>query len=315
MKRSTLRIPNLRTSTDKIQTVIYWLIFSKIDGNKFSPSENEISDLHTQICSQSSLINQHCIERSGSPADLSTPSFRIYLWLEYLSHQAHLVLHLSALDEFLRILTKQNKKISVDPKNLLIKINYSGYLYRRQTAQNKTVLQINEVYIIAPSEVKKSILSVVFFQRQSKQIHAIKAYSGTSGFTRMNESISGDPIANRISCRGEKYDLSILFNKLNKEYFSGQLSQPRLVWSSRRSIRRLGYYHPEINTIAVTQKLDDKKIPRLLVEYVLYHEMLHQHFGIKNHNGRRYAHTSAFRAAEKKFKHQKEAENLIKLLY
>jgi hypothetical protein len=308
MKRSTLRIPNLRTSSDKIHSSIYWLAFSKIN-------DYEISELHAQICSQLSFINKHCTEKSGSPADLSTPSFRIYLWLEYLSHQPNLALHLSALDEFLRILTNQNKKISIDPRKLLIKINYSGYLYRRQTIQNKTVLQINEVYIIAPLEIKKSLLSAAFSRRQSKQINAIKAYSGTSGCRRMNKLISGDPIANRISCRGERYDLSILFNKLNKEYFHSQLSQPRLVWSSRRSIRRLGYYHPDINTIAVTRKLDDTKIPHMLVEYVLYHEMLHQYFGIKNHNGRRYAHTSAFRTAEKKFKHQKEAENLIKLLH
>ena len=315
MKRSTLRIPNLRTSTDKIHSAIYWLVLSKINGCQFSTAENEISDLHTQICSQLSLINKHCTERSGSPADLSTPSFRIYLWLKYLSQQAHFTLHLSALDEFLRILTKQNKKISGNPQKLMVKINYSGYLYRRQTVQNKTVLQINEVYINSPLEIKKSILSIAFSRRQSKYLHAIKTYSSTSEFRHMNELISGDLIANCISCRGERYDLSILFNKLNKEYFRGQLSQPRLVWSSRRSIRRLGYFHPEINTIAVTQKLDDKNIPRMLVEYVLYHEMLHQHFGVKNHNGRRYAHTSAFRTAEKKFKHQNEAQNLIKLLH
>jgi len=315
MKRSNLRIPNLRTSADKTHSSIYCLVFSKINDHELNTTEYEISDLHGQICSQLSIINKHCTERLGSPADLSTPSFRIYLWLKYLSHQPNLALHLSALDEFLRILTKQKKNISVDPRDLLIKINYSGYLYRRQTVQNKTILQINEVYIISPLEIKKSILSTAFSRRQSKQIHAIKAYSCTSEFKRMNELISGDPIANRISCRGEKYDLSILFNKLNKEYFRGKLSQPRLVWSSRRSIRRLGYYHPEINTIAVTQKLDDKEIPRMLVEYVLYHEMLHQHFGIKNHNGRRYAHTSVFRTAEKQFKHQKEAENLIKRLH
>jgi len=291
MKRSNLRIPNLRTSADKTHSSIYCLVFSKINDHELKTTEYEISDLHGQIRSQLSLINKHCTEGLGSPADLSTPSFRIYLWLEFLSHQPHLALHLSALDEFLRI------------------------LYRRQIVQNKTVLQINEAYIISPVEIKKSILSAAFSRRQSKQIHAFKAYSGTSEFRRMNELISGDLIANHISCRGERYDLSILFNKLNKEYFRGQLSQPRLVWSSRRSIRRLGYFHPEINTIAVTQKLDEKNIPRMLVEYVLYHEMLHQHFGVKNHNGRRYAHTSAFRTAEKNFKHQKEAENLIKLLH
>jgi len=315
MKKPTLRIPNLRTSADKIHSSIYWFTFSKISDNEHKSIEYEVSNLHAQILSLLSIINKHCTERLGSPADLSTSSFRIYLWLEYLSNQAHLALHLSALDEFLRILTKQNKKTNIDPEILLIKINYSGYLYRRQITQGKTTLQINEAYIVAPLEVKKSILSEAFSRHQSKHTSVIKAYSNNSNFQRLNKQISGEPIANLISCRGEKYNLVILFKKLNTEYFQDQLSQPRLVWSSRRSKRRLGYYHPEINTIAVTKKLDDKKIPRLLVEYVLYHEMLHQHFGIKNHNGRRYAHTSAFRIAERKFKHHQEAENLIKLLH
>jgi len=315
MKRSTLRIPNLRTSADKIHSSIYWFGFSKISDKIFMSTEHEISDLHAQVLSLLSIINKHCTGKLGSPADLSTSSFRIFLWLEYLSRQTHLALHLSALDEFLRILTEQNKKTRVDPEKLLIKINYSGYLYRRQKTQGKTILQINEAYITAPFEIKKSILSAAFSRYQSKHTSVIKAYSNNSNFRHLNGQVSGDPIANLISCRGEKYNLSFLFDKLNNEYFRGQLSQPRLVWSSRRSKRRLGYYHPEINTIAVTKNLDDKKIPRLLVEYVLYHEMLHQHFGIKNHNGRRYAHTSAFRTAEKFFKHQKEAEKLLKLLH
>lgn len=315
MKRSTLRIPNLRTSADKIHSFIYWFAFSRISNNELKSTEYEVSDLHAQILSLLSIINKHCTGKLGSPADLSTSSFRIYLWLEYLSSQTHLALHLSALDEFLRILTEQNKKTNIDPEKLLIKINYSGYLYRRQITVGKTTLQINEAYSIAPLEIKKSILSEAFSRHQSKHTSAIKAFSKSSNFQRLNRQISGDPIANLISCRGEKYNLALLFEKLNHEYFRGLLSQPRLVWSSRRSKRRLGYYHPEINTIAVTKKLDDKKTPRLLVEYVLYHEMLHQHFGIKNHNGRRYAHTSAFRTAERKFKHHQEAENLIKLLH
>ena len=315
MKRSTLRIPNLRTSADKIHSFFYWFAFSRISNNELKSTEYEVSDLHAQILSLLSIINKHCTGKLGSPADLSTSSFRIYLWLEYLSSQTHLALHLSALDEFLRILTEQNKKTNIDPEKLLIKINYSGYLYRRQITVGKTTLQINEAYIIAPLEIKKSILSEAFSRHQSLHTSAIKAFSNSSNFRRLNKQISGDPIANLISCRGEKYNLALLFEKLNHEYFRGLLSQPRLVWSSRRSKRRLGYYHPEINTIAVTKKFDDKMTPRLLVEYVLYHEMLHQHFGIKNHNGRRYAHTSAFRTAERKFKHHQEAENLIKLLH
>ena len=150
----------------------------------------------------------------------------------------------------------------IDPRKIFIKINYSGYLYRQHTSQNKHILQVNEAFITAPLEIKKSILSAAFSRRSSKQIRATKAYGTTSTFRRLVKIISGEPIANHISCRGNKFDLSNLFHKLNKEYFDENLPQPRLIWSSRSAKRRLGYYNPEINTIAVARRLDDKKIPR-----------------------------------------------------
>jgi hypothetical protein len=46
----------------------------------------------------------------------------------------------------------------------------------------------------------------------------------------------------------------------------------------------------------------------------MYHEMLHKAFGVKAINGRRYAHTPAFRAAEAKFHHYQEAQEFLKSL-
>jgi hypothetical protein len=44
----------------------------------------------------------------------------------------------------------------------------------------------------------------------------------------------------------------------------------------------------------------------------MYHEMLHKKIGLKEVNGRRYAHTQAFRNAEKKFAAYQQAEDFIK---
>jgi predicted metal-dependent hydrolase len=52
-------------------------------------------------------------------------------------------------------------------------------------------------------------------------------------------------------------------------------------------------------------------VPRYVVEYVLFHEMLHIHHPTKHVNGRRYNHTPAFRRDERKFSHYKEAEEWI----
>ena len=305
-------IQKLRPSADKIHTLIFSQVLA-INQN-ISKSEDDSSKLHDQICALVSYIEKHCARRKGSPADLSTPSYRIYLWLRFLTNQKYFDLHLNAVNEFLNTIIQHDRKIRVDPNHLLIKINFSSFLYRRQSISKKTILQINEAFISSPIRIKDSIISAAFSRSASKQIMKIKSFANNVEYQRVNRMISGKVIANHISCRGEKHDLSILFKKVNLEYFQGQLPQPRLIWSSRRAVRRLGYYHPEINTIAINKKLDNKKIPRVLVEYVLFHEMLHQNIGVKTENGRRYAHTSSFKKEEKRFKYYKEAENLIKLL-
>lgn len=309
-----MHIQKLRPSADKIHALIFSLVFTTNQNKNISKIDDKSSKLHDQICALVSYIEKHCARRKGSPADLSTPSYRIYLWLRFLSHQDYFDQHLYATNEFLNMIIQQDRKNRYDPSHLLIKMNFSSYLYRRQTISNKTILQINEAFICSPIRIKDSIISAAFSRSVSKQILEIKSFANHIEYQRVNRLISGEPITNHISCRGEKYDLSILFKKINLDYFQGQLPQPRLIWTSRRAVRRLGYYHAEINTIAINKKLDEIKIPQLLLEYVLFHEMLHQNIGIKTQNGRRYAHTSSFKREEKKFKYYKEAENLIKLL-
>ena len=88
----------------------------------------------------------------------------------------------------------------------------------------------------------------------------------------------------------------------------------RLEWSYRKSYRRLGYYHPDTDTITISRIFDTSEIPSLALEYVLYHEMLHKHLGLKESNGRRYAHTHAFKQAEKRFPGAEKAEEIIMTL-
>jgi hypothetical protein len=309
-----VQIQKLRPSADEIHALIFSRVFMINQKRIKLKSEIDSLKIHDQICTQVSYIEKHCARRKGTPADLSTPSYRIYLWLRFLSHQENFDQHLNAISEFLNTIIQYDRKIRVDPNHLLIKINFSSYLYRRQTIANKTILQINEAFISSPISIKDFIISAAFSRSTIKKKMEIKSFANSIEYKRVNQLISGEPIANHISCCGERYDLSILFKKINMEYFQEQLPQPRLIWTSRRAIRRLGYYHDEINTIAINKKLDEKNISQILVEYVLFHEMLHQYIGIKTYNGRRYSHTATFKKEEKKFKNYKEAENLIKLL-
>lgn len=108
--------------------------------------------------------------------------------------------------------------------------------------------------------------------------------------------------------KGRIYDLDELFHDLNNKYFRGCLEKPTLTWSARRTYRILGHHDSTHNTIVISKSLDTDETPRFVVEYVLFHEMLHIHHPTIHQNGRRYNHTPAFRRDERKFSHFQQAE-------
>jgi hypothetical protein len=84
-----------------------------------------------------------------------------------------------------------------------------------------------------------------------------------------------------------------------------------LSWSTRRTKRILGHYDASHDCIVISRSLDSINVPAHVVEFVLYHEMLHIKHPTKISNGRRRMHTPDFRADEQEFAFYKEAEKWI----
>jgi hypothetical protein len=114
--------------------------------------------------------------------------------------------------------------------------------------------------------------------------------------------------------RGACFDLEEIFDDLNRRYFHGALPRPALAWTQRPSKTSLGRYDAAHDTIVLSKLLDSPAVPRVVVEYVMYHEMLHLHYPVEHHNGRRRIHTPEFRKAERQFTGYEEARKAIKKL-
>ena len=112
--------------------------------------------------------------------------------------------------------------------------------------------------------------------------------------------------------QGECFDLDTLFDRLNELYFESALSRPRLGWSRALSSSLLGHYDPPHHAIVLNRVLDSAQMPPLVVEFILYHEMLHIRFPVELRSGRRHIHTRPFRAAEKLFHGYEEAKKFIR---
>ena len=114
--------------------------------------------------------------------------------------------------------------------------------------------------------------------------------------------------------RGAFHDLEALFEELNRRFFHGLMSRPTLGWSARPSRTTLGHYDPSHHAIVLSCWLDREPVPRLAVEYVLFHEMLHLVHPVEHSGARRRVHTKAFREAEKQFPELTRAKQLLKHL-
>ena len=99
------------------------------------------------------------------------------------------------------------------------------------------------------------------------------------------------------------------FNKVNEKYFFGLIERPNLAWHN--SISRLGSYEYGTDTISISKVLlQDNEV----LDYVIYHEMLHKKHKFDSKNGRSRHHTKEFRTRERAFENSSEMEERIKKL-
>ncbi len=116
------------------------------------------------------------------------------------------------------------------------------------------------------------------------------------------------------SAQGSAYDLDQMFEELNFRYFFGLMAKPKLGWSPNASRTMLGHYDPPHNAIVLSRILDRCEVPKVAVEYVLFHEMLHLRHPVEHNGARRCVHTREFKEAEKQFEQLREAKLLLRRL-
>jgi len=114
--------------------------------------------------------------------------------------------------------------------------------------------------------------------------------------------------------RGLFYDLDAIFETLNTRFFHGLMARPRMSWSQTKTRRILGHYDPAHNAIIISRIFDHFAVPAFVVEYIVYHEMLHLKHPVKVRGNRRCVHSAEFQAEEKLFPHMTQANAFLKRL-
>ncbi len=100
-------------------------------------------------------------------------------------------------------------------------------------------------------------------------------------------------------------------HKLFQQFFDNQLEQPNLQWGEA-AFRRLAHYNFHDDSITVSSLF--KEVPPELLDYLMYHELLHKFYKFEQRNGRSAYHTREFKEAERKYPRYNEVEQKINSL-
>jgi hypothetical protein len=194
---------------------------------------------------------------------------------------------------------------------------YIGINHTIRVRNGKVFVRIAEVCREMPPDAQRALAFILVSKLLRKKVPA-QARAIYSNFIKTQE-IQAKAVENKRSrgrkiittSKGEVYDLDKIFERVNLLYFQNSIPKPVLTWSARKTFRILGHHDSTHETIVISKSLDSKKVPSFVVEYVVFHEMLHIHHPTTHRNGRRYNHTPAFRRDERKFAFYDEAEKWI----
>ncbi len=191
---------------------------------------------------------------------------------------------------------------------------YIGINHTIRVRDGVVFVRLAEVCRDIPLDIQRALAIILVSKLLRKKISPdiLETYRG---FIK-NEELREKVLANKsergrkiiTTAKGEIYDLDEIFTHLNQIYFDGKIKEPTLSWSARKTYRVLGHHDATHETIVVSRSLDDKKTPKYVVEFIVFHEMLHIFHPTQYRDGRRYNHTPQFRRDERKFAFFDEAE-------
>jgi predicted metal-dependent hydrolase len=186
--------------------------------------------------------------------------------------------------------------------------------------EGRLLVRISDLLEGAPEPVLRAIAHILLAKMYRKPIdreHATRyrRYVSSHHMSEKAHLVRQMRGHKRITtARGHVYHLEDIFEDLNRKYFYGLMARPLMTWSTERARNRLGHYDPAHNAIVVSSVFDHPRVPRYVVEYIVYHEMLHLKHPVKLRGSRRCVHSAEFQAEEKLFERLDVAREFLKRL-
>ena len=165
---------------------------------------------------------------------------------------------------------------------------FKGYNANVKLENKRLIFGLSKQWKTVDNAIKIGLLQELIIRLFNKKVHTFNMDLYNTFLQKVH-----------IAIPKTKIDSVLLqsFVRVNAQLFYNTMELPNLIWGTH-STTKLGSYHYGTDTVSMSKILKDDLE---LLDYVMYHELLHKKHKFKSKYGRTHAHTKAFKDDEKKF--------------
>jgi hypothetical protein len=270
---------------------------------------NEVAPTVRQMAGQ---IDGMCQKQGCTPADMAPPSRNAYSLLAYLAMDGTMDRYVSAVASVKRLL---RDRFESPLHTAMIRLDNHGGIYHLRRRNGEETLRLNPGFIAADEEILGLLLQDALKGRRADRWKPVHQFVHSEAFQDVRQQME-ELVASENGPRGGVFDLAEVCETVRKRDFDPPVERPRsLSWTQVMTHHTFGHYNSVLDRVTISRSLDDAQVPRFVIEFVMYHELLHKHHGIGlTESGRRRMHTHRFRLDEKRFPQYTEAEAFLSKL-
>ena len=296
---SSVRIRNVVGIAESVSRQI-WL-----NRDQLATSPPHFNEMHALLRQHTATIDEICREQGQTPAALEARTRVAYTYLSFAAGESNLRSILAALA---RAADAARGYSFPAGQPLMIDLLGMNSLWRFRRFSNALILRASLGFINAEADIWRALLASIFGHGSSRDRQSVTEFTMSEDFSDVLFEVEALAAPPTPVTRGRVYDLAESFARVNQLYFEGRMDQPILCWNQTLTSRKFGHYQPSRDTIMISVSLDSPQVSSMLLDFVMYHELLHKRHGCQLVNGRRIAHTAAFRADERLFRDWQRAE-------
>ena len=280
---------------------------SILDQLSLKTEKKDFDASFISIVNSSNSIEQQISSGGFEPEHLTDLSRNIRGWLAFFAQKNNLIRYTKSIQMAKDVL----KKYPLNGKNIIVHFCPLKGLYRTKSYSDCLLVKLPTAMIAFNQDHFAFLAEMIFVKKNHKKelLEAVQSEQYQAVLQDI-ELLAG--IIERT--KGIYFDLEESFNRVNNQYFNGNIQKPRLVWSRTFNCRKFGHYDIAHDIVMVNSSLDNSEVEVFTVDFIVYHELLHKKLGVKSNGQNIISHDSEFRRQERLFEQFDKARKHLNCL-